>query len=89
MKYDTEDKRISTIKKKGNIITFKTPFQWKGESYKQIMVTKLKNDTKTNAVKIIGFTRDSNWYESIEKLLESIDWEWMDDMQGDSNYKTY
>ena len=40
--YDTAEKRVKTLKKKGNIITFKTPFMCKGESYIQIGVERLK-----------------------------------------------
>lgn len=75
-KYDTLDKRIKAVKCKGQLITFKEPFNWMGEYFKQIDVTGFKK--QGNYVKIIGFTRDSPWYDSLDNLLDAVDWEWME-----------
>ena len=42
-KYGTEAQKIKTLKKRGNIITFKEPFSWKGEQFMQIMVQGIEN----------------------------------------------
>ncbi|MYY43985.1 hypothetical protein [Elizabethkingia anophelis] len=85
MKYDTTEKRMKFLKKKGNIITFKKPFYPHGtlnESRSQIIVNRLQK-TKAGSVKIIGNYYDTNWYNSIDALLESIDWQWMEAVHGD------
>ena len=79
-KYDTLDKRIKAVKQKGQIITFKEPFNWMGEFFRQIGVTGFKK--QRNYVKIIGFGRDSQWYDSLESLIEAVDWEWMEKAHG-------
>jgi hypothetical protein len=80
-KYSTKAKRIKAVKKEGNIITFKTPFNWHGTSYTQILVTGFKR--QKGSVKILGTNRDSNWYDSMDELLDAIDWDtmsaWHDD----------
>lgn len=78
-KYDTKAKRIKTLKKKGNIITFKSPIRWMGKDYKQILVMGFEKSRKTGAVKIIGFARDTNWFSTIEQLIKSVDWAWMEE----------
>lgn len=76
-KYDTNEKKIKFIKKKGNIITFKKPFKWKGEDFTQILIAGFE---KSKAhVKVIGFTRDTPWYDSMEDLIKAIDWELMEE----------
>ena len=81
MRYDTEEKRINFLKKEGNIITFKTPFNWKGDSYTQILI---KEFLESNGnVKLIGFGRDTKWYNNIDELIDSVDWECMESNHGD------
>lgn len=82
--YDTIAKRIKVIKKKGNIITFKEPFSWKGAVYTQILVTGFKK--QNGSVKIIGTNRDSNWYNSMNDLLNAIDWERMEEWHNDEDF---
>lgn len=80
MKYDTSEKKIRFLKKKGNIITFKETFYPRGnheDGRKQIIVMRLQT-TKAGVVKIIGAYYDSNLYNSLNDLLDSIDWEWME-----------
>lgn len=76
-KYDTKDKRVAFVKRKGNIITFKESFFWKGKSFTQILVEELEIHDG-GAVKVIGFTRDTKWYNNIDELIEAIDWDWME-----------
>jgi len=81
-KYDTLNKKIQFLKKKGNLITFKKPFYPNGtanESRTQIIVEKLKRH-RTGEVKITGVFYDSNWYKTIDELLDAIDWNWMEQM---------
>lgn len=75
-KYNTKAKQIEVVKRKGMILTFKQPFWWKGEQFKQIYTEGLEKHK--GAVKIIGFTRDTPWYESMDKLLDAIDWKLME-----------
>jgi hypothetical protein len=75
-KYGTKAKQIAFVKKKGNIITFKKKFSWKGEKFRQILVTGFEKSG--TSVKVIGFTRDTAWYNSMDELLEAIDWEQME-----------
>lgn len=75
-KYDTNEKRIKFIKKKGNIITFKKPFRWKGDDFKQILVTGFEKSK--GSVKVIGMARDTPWYSSMDELIKSIDWDLME-----------
>jgi hypothetical protein len=78
--YGTTEKKLKFLRKKGNIITFKEPFYPRGtanESRQQIIVHSI-NKERSGAVKIEGQYYDSNWYDSIEALLEAIDWNWME-----------
>mgnify|MGYP001563009726 CR=1 FL=1 len=75
--YNTQQKRIDFASKKGNLLTFKTPITWKGESKKQIINYGLEKDRKAGAVKIIGFGYDSPWYNSMKELIDAMDWEQM------------
>ncbi len=81
--YDTYEKKVKAVRKKGQLITFKEPFNWNGTYYKQIAVTGFVK--RRGGVKIIGFNRDSPWYESMEYLLAAIDWEWMELAHGDED----
>lgn len=74
--YDTLEKRIKAVKRKGQIITFKEPFNWMGEYFRQIGVAGFKK--QVDYVKIIGFATDSPWYDSLDSLLDTVDWEWME-----------
>lgn len=76
LKYNTKTKRIKAVKTKGNIITFKEQFYWKGDKFWQIGVTGF--ETQKGSVKIIGFGRDSKWYSSMDELLNAIDWDTME-----------
>ena len=75
--YDTREKRLKTLKQKGNIITFKVPFMWKGVSYSQIDITHFKVE-KSGACMIIGYTRDTPRFETIDNLISAIDWDIME-----------
>lgn len=83
-KYDTIEKRLKFLKKKGNIITFTKPFYpWgtAGESRTQIIVEGLKK-LRTGEIKIIGEFYDSDRYKSEEDLIEAIDWKRMEEMHS-------
>ncbi len=81
--YDTKAKRIKAINEKGKIITFKQPFGWKGDLFSQIMVQEIEK--QKGSLKIIGFGRDTKWYNSIEDLIEVIDWDLMEDWHNGSD----
>ncbi|MEP7374739.1 MAG: hypothetical protein ABI675_15190 [Chitinophagaceae bacterium] len=77
--YDTDEKRMKAIRKKGNIITFKRPFYPTGtlnQGYTQIIVTGISK--QKGAIKIEGYGYDSDWYKSVDDLLDAINWEWME-----------
>ncbi len=79
-KYDTEEKRIKFVKKKGNLVTFKEKFYPNGtanQGFEQVLVTGFKKD-KSGAVRIIGFGHDSLWYDSMDELLEAINFKTME-----------
>ena len=78
-KYASIEFKTETVKTKGNIITFKEPFNWKGEMFRQILITEFKLDKKSGKVKIIGFCRDTQWFKSLDDLFNSIDWHWMEE----------
>lgn len=83
-RYDTHEKKLQFLKKKGNIITFKESFYPKGtasESRKQIIVHSLKQH-RTGEVKIVGPYYDSDWYKSQDELMDAIDWNLMEEMHS-------
>lgn len=85
MNYDTTEKRTKFLKKKGSIITFKKPFYPNGTangSRQQIIVIRL-NRSRDGSVKIEGNYYDSNWYDNLNDLIDSIDWEWMESAHSD------
>lgn len=75
-KYGTHAQKIKTLKTAGNIITFKKPFWWKGDPFRQILVQEL--DIQKGAVRIIGFTRVTAWFNSINELIDAVDWDQME-----------
>jgi hypothetical protein len=34
-------------------------------------------------VKLIGFGRDTKWFDTINELIDSVDWDWMEMNHGD------
>jgi len=79
--YDSKQKQLKFLKRKGNIITFKNPiYPWgtSGESRNQIIVYSLEV-SRDGAARIIGSSYDTDWYNDIDKLLNDIDWHWMEE----------
>ncbi|MDP1801859.1 MAG: JAB domain-containing protein [Bacteroidota bacterium] len=87
--YDTKAKRIATVKQSGKIITFKTPVGFPETYVNQILAKGLEK--RKGALKILGVHRDSNWYNSMDELLDDIEWEKMEDWHGgdDERYRFY
>ena len=79
--YGNEGDKIKALRKKGNIITFKEPFFWKGESFTQILITAFTKDSRGN-LKLEASNRDSNWYPNINALVDAVDWDWMEKVHG-------
>ena len=75
--YDTRNKRIATLKEKGNIITFKKD-QTNGTKTFQQLVTLGFVTTQKKEVKIIAMGFDTKYYKNIDVLLDAIDWDWME-----------
>lgn len=84
--YGTTEKKKKTLSTKNNLITFKEPFFWKGESFSQLIVESLKT-YKTGEVAIIGFTRDTPYYKSLEELFDAVDWVKMESYHN-KNYQS-
>lgn len=83
-RYDTYEKKLQFLKKKGNIITFKKPFYPQGtpnENRRQIIVHSLKRQ-RTGEIKIAGAYYDSDWYKSQDELIDAIDWNLMEEMHS-------
>ena len=83
-RYDTYEKKLNFLKKKGNIITFKEPFHPRGtanESWKQIVVHRLEQN-RTGEIRIVGPYYDSVWYKSQDELIDAIDWNLMEEMHS-------
>jgi hypothetical protein len=83
-RYDTSEKKMKFLRKKGNIITFKKPFYPRGtanEGRIQIIVEQLRRH-RTGETKIIGTFYDSDWYKNSDELINAIDWDRMEEMHA-------
>lgn len=74
--YNTNERKIAALKKKGNIITFKERWAYGNGNAIQIIVMGFKKE-KSGAVKIEGRAYDSKWYKSMDELLSAVDWDFM------------
>ena len=77
-KFDTLNKKIKFLSKKGNIVTFKDPFLWRGKKHKQILITKLIKNKKRDNVYLEGYARDTPSYKNVNELIKKVDWKWME-----------
>ena len=68
--YKTKKQKIETLSNKGNIITFKKKYK-----PSQVIVSSLIKNKK--AVRIVGVVYSSYWYENMDKLINAVDWKWM------------
>ncbi len=82
-KYGSKQSRLKFIQKKGSIITFKKPFQWKDSEYFQILSQGIKKNGAS--VKIVGFGRDTQWFNSFDELLDAIDWNLMESWHNEAD----
>jgi len=83
-KYDTRKKRIQFLKEKGSIITFTKPFypsETTSRSRTQIIVQKVKTPNSGSA-KITGQFYKTPWFESLDELLDAIDWDIIEKMHS-------
>lgn len=76
-KYDTQKQKIKTLEKTGSIITFKKPFFWNGERFMQIMVQQIEKKKK-GSIKILGFSRNTEWFKSMKTLIKAVNWKLME-----------
>ena len=79
-KYYTKEQKTKTLKRKGSIITFKEPFWWNGERFIQIMVQGIEKEK--GSVKIIGFSRNTKWFDSMKDLIKAVNWNLMEHWQS-------
>jgi len=79
LRFDTKEKRLSFVIK-GNIVTFKKAqgYNINFKPLKQILV-KFIHQPNNSACQLIGENFDSEWYNSIDELLDAINWEWMEE----------
>lgn len=65
-------KKIKLIKQKGNILKLKNPVRWKGQEHNQILTDGIRKQSGKYC--IVSREFDSPWADSLEKLVELIDW---------------
>lgn len=70
----TDFKKEAILKKKGNIIIFKELLQPTDEGRKSIAVQGFVKSRKTGAVKIEGSAYDTQWFSSMQDLINAVDW---------------
>ena len=74
LSFKTDDEKRAFLKP-GNIITFKDKLP--GFPNKQIAIAKIQR-TKSGAIKLINsFGSETPWFSNESELLDSIDFEWM------------
>ncbi|MDP1800838.1 MAG: strawberry notch C-terminal domain-containing protein [Bacteroidota bacterium] len=78
--YNTRAKRIATVKQSGKIITFKTPEGMPETYVNQILGKGIEK--RQGSVKVLGVHRDSKWYNSMDDLLDDIEWDLMEGWHG-------
>jgi len=77
MNFNTTKKRLAWLSKRGNIVTLKTHIHLSdGRKLRQLIVDHLQD--KDGFYRIIGTHYNSNIYTNLRKLVEAIDWEWME-----------
>ena len=70
----TDAKKEAILKKKGNIIIFKEVLEPTDEGRKSIAVQRFVKSRKTEAVKLEGSAYDTQWFESLQDLINAVDW---------------
>jgi hypothetical protein len=70
----TDAKKEAILKKKGNIIIFKEVLEPTDEGRKSIAVQRFVKSRKTEAVKLEGSAYDTQWFESMQDLINAVDW---------------
>jgi hypothetical protein len=70
----TDAKKEAILKKKGNIIIFKEVLEPTDEGRKSISVQGFVKSRKTGAVKIEGSAYDTQWFDSMQDLINAVDW---------------
>jgi hypothetical protein len=81
---EDEKGKISYVKKRGNIITFKDDvIDFDGKKRKQIVVDKLHKDNQglyleSKKLKLLGDkSSKSKVFKSEKELIDAVDWNWM------------
>jgi hypothetical protein len=75
-RYGTREQKINTLKRIGNIITFKKKIPASKFGSRQIPVMEFY-ESADGKVKLIGTFYSTGLYSSIDKLIEAVDWKWM------------
>jgi len=70
----TDAKKEAILKKKGNIIIFKEVLEPTDEGRKSITVQRFVKSRKNGAVKLEGSAYDTQWFESMQDLINAVDW---------------
>lgn len=70
----TDAKKEAILRKKGNIIIFKEVLEPTDEGRKSIAVQGFVKSRKTGAVKIEGSAYDTQWFDSMQDLINAVDW---------------
>jgi len=74
--YGSKAKQLKFLRTKGNLVTFKKPFNWKGDPKTQIIVQSIDRDR--GSVKIMGQFLFTPWYKGMDELIKAVDWDKME-----------
>ncbi len=82
-RYDTQEKRIAFLNRKGSIITFKEPFYPVGSKTSRIQIIVVKiYEPDSGGIRILGLHCNSPVFRNMDELLEAIDWDDMEIMHS-------
>lgn len=82
-RYDTREKRIEFLNRKGSIITFKNPFYPVGSKTSRTQIIAIKiYEPDSGGIRILGLYCNSDVYNSLDELLDAIDWDEMEIMHS-------
>jgi len=82
-RYDTHEKRMAFLNRKGSIITFKEPFYPVGSKTSRIQVNVREiYYPDSGGIRILGLFCNSPVFKNMDELLRAIDWDEMELMHS-------
>jgi len=86
----TDAKKESILKVKGNLINFKELLEPTDDGNKSIIVQNFVKSKKSGSVKIEGRSYDTQWFESMQDLINAVDWsKWEGNKMAEGGITTY